>query len=99
MIAESYGGKDEPVDTLVGSFVDISVQVTMDPLRIKEKPNEKTYQVCSSLFKTAVGNQILLTAIHGSREAQAWQTSSVLVIRCLMKAQRRSGLVRAKSNT
>ena len=45
MIAESYGGKDEPVDTLVGSFVDISVQVTTDPLRIKEKPNEKTYQV------------------------------------------------------
>ena len=52
MIAESYGGKDEPVDTLIGSFVDISVQVTMDPLRIKEKPTEKIYQVLVSLNKS-----------------------------------------------
>ena len=45
MIAESYGGRDEPVDTLVGSFVDISVQTSMEPLRIKETPTENTYQV------------------------------------------------------
>lgn len=45
MIAESYGGSDEPVDTLTRGFVDISVQVTTDPLRIKETPTEKTYQV------------------------------------------------------
>ena len=50
MIAESYGGNDEPVDTLIGSFVDINVQVTTDPLRIKEKPNEKIYQVPASAY-------------------------------------------------
>ena len=45
LIAESYGGRDEPVDTLTGSFVDINVEPVMDPLRIKETPSEATYQV------------------------------------------------------
>ena len=42
---ESYGGDDEPVDTLTGSMVDISIQNIMDPLRIKETPSAATYQV------------------------------------------------------
>ena len=45
LIAESYGGRDEPVDTLTGSFVDINVEPVMDPLRIKKTPTEATYQV------------------------------------------------------
>ena len=45
VIAESYGGKDEPVDTLTGSFVDISVESLIDPLRVKATPTEATYQV------------------------------------------------------
>ena len=61
MIAESYGGRDEPVDTLVGSFVDISVQTSMEPLRIKETPTENTYQVLTLL--TIPGSPCPLPAI------------------------------------
>lgn len=48
-ICESYGGNDEPVDTLNGSFVDINVESLIDPIRIKETPTEATYQVCLKL--------------------------------------------------
>ena len=43
-MAESYGGKDEPVDTLTSSLVDINVSPTFDPLRVKETPNQAIYQ-------------------------------------------------------
>lgn len=55
LIAESYGGDDEPVDTLTGSMIDISVQNILEPLRIKETPTQATYQAChhfSPLKKT-----------------------------------------------
>ena len=45
LIAESYGGADEPVDTLVNNFVGAGVEPVMDPLRVKADPNEATYQV------------------------------------------------------
>ena len=45
VIAESYGGRDEPVDTLVGSLVDINVTPVFDPVRVKAVPTEDTYQV------------------------------------------------------
>eukprot|EP00884_Botryococcus_braunii_P015500 jgi/Botrbrau1/2633/Bobra.145_1s0051.1 len=44
LIAESYGGKDEPVDTLTRTFVDINVPPLGEPLRVKEDPTEATYQ-------------------------------------------------------
>ena len=44
VIAESYGGRDEPVDTLVASLVDINVAPLLDPLRVKAPPTEATYQ-------------------------------------------------------
>ena len=49
MIAESYGGRDEPVDTLVGSLVDVNVTPVFDPLRVKAVPTEDTYQVIIAL--------------------------------------------------
>jgi len=45
MVAESYGGDDEPVDALVKAFVEIGVEPAMDPLRVKETPTESTYQL------------------------------------------------------
>lgn len=45
LIAESYGGKDEPVDTLARTFMDINIAPIVDPLRVKEEPSEATYQV------------------------------------------------------
>lgn len=44
MIAESFGGRDEPVDTLVASLVGVGANLIMDPLRVKEIPNEALYQ-------------------------------------------------------
>ena len=45
MVAESYGGRDEPVDTLVGSCVDAEADTSLQPLRIRDTPTESTYQV------------------------------------------------------
>ena len=44
LIAESYGGRDEPVDALVGNFVDVGLAPAFDPLRVKGTPTEQTYQ-------------------------------------------------------
>ena len=44
IVAESYGGSDEPVDTLVASLVDINVSPIFDPLRVKETPDQAIYQ-------------------------------------------------------
>ena len=45
LIVESYGGRDEPVDTLINNFVGVGVEPALDPVRVKEEPNESTYQV------------------------------------------------------
>ena len=42
LIAESYGGDDEPVDTLVGRFMGAGNLSTLDPIRVKETPTEAT---------------------------------------------------------
>ena len=44
VVAESYGGKDEPVDTLVASLVDINMTPLFDPLRVKQTPDQSIYQ-------------------------------------------------------
>lgn len=43
---ESYGGNDEPIDTLLSQFRDLDLAVAFDPIRIKETPTEATYQLC-----------------------------------------------------
>lgn len=43
LIAESYGGDDEPVDTLLQRFVTLGV-TAVPPLRVKGEPTEATYQ-------------------------------------------------------
>ena len=45
LIAESYGGRDEPVDSLVSAFVDAGVDPMMGALRVKDDPTEALYQV------------------------------------------------------
>lgn len=44
VVAESYGGKDEPVDSLVSSLVSAGVEPLLDPLRVKEEPTAALYQ-------------------------------------------------------
>ena len=44
VIAESYGGRDEPVDSLRAAFVGAGVEPLLEPLRVREAPGEGTYQ-------------------------------------------------------
>jgi hypothetical protein len=44
LVAESYGGRDEPVDTLVNNLVAVNVVPVFDALRVKATPTEGTYQ-------------------------------------------------------
>lgn len=48
LIVESYGGRDEPVDTLTNNFVGVGVEPALDAIRLKEVPNEATYQVSAA---------------------------------------------------
>ena len=43
---ESYGGNDEPIDTLLTKFREIGLTQGFAPIRIKETPTENTYQLC-----------------------------------------------------
>lgn len=44
LIAESYGGKDEPVDMLKAPLVAVGAEVAMLPLRVKDTPDPSLYQ-------------------------------------------------------
>lgn len=45
LVAESYGGRDEPVDTLVAQLVDAGMQLPPPPpLRVRAEPTEQVYQ-------------------------------------------------------
>ena len=43
---ESYGGDDEPIDTLASKLKDLGLREAFSPIRIKETPHETTYQIC-----------------------------------------------------
>ena len=45
LIGESYGGADEPVDTLAVKFADLGLAEVVPALRVKEDPTEATYQL------------------------------------------------------
>ncbi len=43
---ESYGGDDEPIDTLQSKLQDLDLKVAFEPLRVKDTPSEGLYQLC-----------------------------------------------------
>lgn len=43
---ECYGGDDEPIDTLRRKFIDLGVKEGFPAIRIKEAPNNGTFQLC-----------------------------------------------------
>ena len=43
---ESYGEDDEPIDTILTQFRNIGVKEAFSSIRIKETPDEATYQLC-----------------------------------------------------
>ena len=44
---ESYGGDDEPIDTLRRKFIDLGIKEAFPAIRIKNNPTESTYQLCT----------------------------------------------------
>ncbi len=45
VIAESFGGRDEPVDVLASSLVDVGAELLAPALRVKDLPAQPTYQL------------------------------------------------------
>ena len=45
LIGESYGGADEPVDTMAVKFASLGLAEVVPALRVKEDPSEATYQL------------------------------------------------------
>lgn len=43
---ESYGGDDEPIDTLQANLQDLELTVAFEPIRVKDTPTESLYQLC-----------------------------------------------------
>jgi len=43
---ESYGGDDEPIDTLSTRLQDLELRSPFAPIRIKDTPDEAVYQLC-----------------------------------------------------
>ncbi|MGD1949025.1 MAG: diflavin flavoprotein [Leptolyngbyaceae cyanobacterium] len=43
---ESYGGDDEPIDTLHTKLQDLDLKIAFDPIRVKDTPAEGLYQLC-----------------------------------------------------
>jgi flavorubredoxin/flavin reductase (DIM6/NTAB) family NADH-FMN oxidoreductase RutF len=43
---ECYGGDDEPIDTLRRKFIDLGIKEGFPAIRIKEAPNNSTFQLC-----------------------------------------------------
>ncbi|MTJ09814.1 MULTISPECIES: diflavin flavoprotein [unclassified Anabaena] len=46
---ESYGGNDEPIDTLRRKFIDLGVKEAFPAIRIKETPGDSTYKLCGEV--------------------------------------------------
>jgi len=44
LVAESFGGSDEPVDVLASALVDSGAEVVLSPLRVKDLPQQSLYQ-------------------------------------------------------
>jgi hypothetical protein len=44
IVADSFGGADEPVDTLVAGLLGVDAEVLGDALRVKEAPSQMLYQ-------------------------------------------------------
>ncbi|MEM7554816.1 MAG: diflavin flavoprotein [Cyanobacteria bacterium P01_A01_bin.84] len=45
-LLESYGGDDEPIDTLRRRFLEMGIREGFDAIRIKEAPTEATFSKC-----------------------------------------------------
>jgi flavorubredoxin/flavin reductase (DIM6/NTAB) family NADH-FMN oxidoreductase RutF len=57
---ESYGGDDEPIDTLQTNLQDLELKVAFEPIRVKDTPGEALYQLCEETG-TDLGQELAQT--------------------------------------
>lgn len=69
LVAESYGGRDEPLDSLAGSFVAAGVE-PLALLRVKDDPSEALYQVRGWGGGWAVGGVVVVVSCRAGVEVE-----------------------------
>ena len=67
LVAESYGGEDEPVDALNASFVAQGLDAISAPLKLMDAPTEKTYQTFEEVG-TDLGQSLTLKATNKKKK-------------------------------
>jgi flavorubredoxin/flavin reductase (DIM6/NTAB) family NADH-FMN oxidoreductase RutF len=96
---ESYGGDDEPIDTLATKFQDLELSKVFDPIRIKTFPTEATYQYCeeagTDLGQTLsqAGKMKKLRALDADLEKALGRISSGLYIITAKKGEVASAML------
>ncbi|MBD2256178.1 diflavin flavoprotein [Pseudanabaena sp. FACHB-2040] len=96
---ESYGGDDEPIDTLATRFEDLAPVPAFAPLRIKDTPTEATYQLCEETGTdlgqtlTQAGKLKKLKALDADLEKALGRISSGLYIITAQKGEASSAML------
>lgn len=96
---ESYGGDDEPIDTLSTKFQDLELSKVFAPIRIKTFPTEATYQYCeeagTDLGQTLsqAGKMKKLKALDADLEKALGRISSGLYIITAKKGEVSSAML------
>ncbi|MBD0268143.1 MAG: diflavin flavoprotein [Cyanobacteria bacterium Co-bin8] len=96
---ESYGGDDEPIDTLAIRFEDLAPVPAFAPLRIKDTPTEATYQLCEETGTdlgqtlTQAGKLKKLKALDADLEKALGRISSGLYIITAQKGEASSAML------
>ncbi|MBD0334374.1 MAG: diflavin flavoprotein [Cyanobacteria bacterium Co-bin13] len=96
---ESYGGDDEPIDTLVTRFEELAPVPAFAPLRIKDTPTEATYQLCEETGTdlgqtlTQSGKLKKLKALDADLEKALGRISSGLYIITAQKGEVSSAML------
>lgn len=78
-MAESFGGRDEPVDPLVQDLVNVGAEMVGAALRVKAQPTQSLYQQ----FEEAGTD---LAQVSGCRKAIEYSAVSIFIILVLMHA-------------
>jgi flavorubredoxin/flavin reductase (DIM6/NTAB) family NADH-FMN oxidoreductase RutF len=96
---ESYGGDDEPIDSLIGQFKNLGLSEAFPPIRIKDSPTETTYKLCEEAG-TDIGQALALQdnieslkSINPRLEKALGRISGGLYIITAAKGEVKSGML------
>ncbi|KAF6259934.1 flavo protein [Scenedesmus sp. NREL 46B-D3] len=100
IVADSFGGSDEPVDTLVAGLLGVDAQVLGDALRVKAEPTQMLYQAFeeagTDLAQALTNKEVIArkkAAMCGDVAKALGRISSGLYIVAAAQDNARSGMV------